>query len=212
MLSFYVPQLPKLPESLSETRILCSERYADMKVASQVNRNLLDFYSHYPTSVVGNNVCTRWAMYADAPLCTPAETHVVNVLKEKLKNSDEQLALNKLLNFVQTAFVYEYDDKVWGGDRAFFGDETLFYPYCDCEDRSILFSKLVREILGLEVLLVYYPGHLATAVHTRTDIPGDYILLNGKRFLVCDPTYVGAPIGKTMPAMDNQSAKVILLN
>ena len=212
MLSFYVPQLPKLPESLSETRILCSERYADMKVASQVNRNLLEFYSQYPTSVVGDNVCTRWAMYADAPLCTPAETHVVNVLKEKLKNCDEQLALNKLLNFVQTAFVYEYDDKVWGGDRAFFGDETLFYPYCDCEDRSILFSKLVREILGLEVLLVYYPGHLATAVHTRTDIAGDYILLNGKRFLVCDPTYVGAPIGKTMPEMDNQSAKVILLN
>ena len=52
----------------------------------------------------------------------------------------------------------------------------------------------------------------ASFVHTRTDIAGDYILLNGKRFLVCDPTYVGAPIGKTMPEMDNQSAKVILLN
>lgn len=211
MLSFYIPQLPKLPASLSDKRTLCSERYADMKVTSQVNKNLLDFYNHYPTSVVGNNVCTRWAMYAETPLCTPAETHVVNVLREKLRNCDERLALNKLLNFVQTAFVYEYDDKVWGGDRAFFGDETLFYPYCDCEDRSIFFSKLVREILGLKVLLVYYPGHLATAVNTKSDIAGDYILLNGSRYLVCDPTYIGAPIGKTMPEMDNQSAKVILL-
>lgn len=211
MLSFYIPQLPKLPVRLSDKRTLRSEKYVDMEVTAQINTNLLDFYSRYPTSVVGDNLCTRWAMYAETPLCTPAETSVVNVLKEKLRNCDEQLALNKLLNFVQTAFVYEYDDKVWGGDRAFFGDETLFYPYCDCEDRSILFSKLVREILGLEVLLVYYPGHLATAVHTRTAIAGDHIMLDGSRYLVCDPTYIGAPIGRTMPGMDNQSAKVILL-
>lgn len=210
-LSFYIPQLPKLPVSLSEMRTLRSERYADMEVASQVNRNLLNFYEKYPTSVLGSNVCTRWAMYAEAPLCTLAEVNVVNVLREKLKNCDEALALNKLLNFVQTAFVYEYDDKVWGGDRAFFGDETLYYPYCDCEDRSILFSKLVREILGLKVLLVFYPEHLATAVNTKTDIAGDYIMLNGSRFLVCDPTYIGAQIGRTMPDMDNQTAKVILL-
>lgn len=211
MLSFYIPQLPVLPTVLSEKRTLRSERYSDMVVTSQINKNLLEFYNKYPTSVVGDNFCTRWAMYAETPLCTPAETNVVNVLREKVKGCDESLALNKLLNFVQTAFVYEYDDKVWGGDRAFFGDETLYYPYCDCEDRSIFFSKLVREILGLKVLLVFYPGHLATAVKTNTNIAGDYIMLNGMRFLVCDPTYIGAPIGKTMPDMDNKSAKVILL-
>lgn len=211
MLSFYIPQLPKLPLSLSEKRTLRSERYTHMEVTSQVNRNLLDFYADYPTSVLGSNVCTRWAMYAETPFCAQAENDVVDVLREKLKNCDEALALNKLLNFVQTAFPYEYDDKVWGGDRAFFGDETLFYPYCDCEDRSILFAKLVREILGLKVLLVFYPGHLATAVNTRTDIAGDYIMLDGNRFLVCDPTYIGAQIGRTMPDMDNRSAKVILL-
>lgn len=116
-----------------------------------------------------------------------------------------------LINFVQTAFVYEYDEKVWGGDRAFFADETCYYPYCDCEDRSILYTRLIRDLLGLKTALVYYPGHLATAVHFTEKIQGDYLLLNGESFLICDPTYIGAPIGMTMPDMDNKKAKVILL-
>jgi len=90
-----------------------------------------------------------------------------------------------LLYWVQTAFVYEYDDKVWGHDRAFFAEESLSYPYCDCEDRSILFSRLVRDLLGLDVILVFYPGHLATAVAFTDNVDGDYIELNGKHYIIC---------------------------
>ena len=106
---------------------------------------------------------------------------------------------------------YEYDNKVWGHDRAFFSEESLYYPYCDCEDRSILFSRLVRDLVGLDVILVYYPGHLASAVRFDEDLPGDYIALNHRKYMVCDPTYIGASIGMSMPNMDNQTAKVILL-
>lgn len=65
--------------------------------------------------------------------------------------------------------------------------------------------------MGLDVILIYYPGHLATAVHFNEQAPGDYISLQGRKFVVCDPTYVNAGIGRTMPHMDNSSAKVILL-
>lgn len=133
-------------------------------------------------------------------------------MKDKIVGKTDTEAANLLLHWVQTAFVYEYDDKVWGDDRAFFAEETLYYPYCDCEDRSILYSKLIRDLLGLNVLLVYYPGHLATAVEFKTDVRGDAIVLDGRRFVVCDPTYIGAPIGLTMPGMDNRTAKVTLLN
>ena len=116
-----------------------------------------------------------------------------------------------LLNYVQTGFEYEYDDKVWGHDRAFFAEETLYYPYCDCEDRAILYSRLVRDLLGLDVVLVYYPGHMCTAVNFPDGAHGDYVVLDGKPFTISDPTYIGAPIGATMPGMDNKRAKVILL-
>jgi uncharacterized caspase-like protein len=87
----------------------------------------------------------------------------------------------------------------------------LYYPYADCEDRSILFSRLVRDLLGLDVVLVYYPGHLATAVHFAQEVAGDYLQCKGKRYVVCDPTYVGAPVGRTIPGMNNQEAQIIAL-
>ena len=116
-----------------------------------------------------------------------------------------------MLHFVQTAFEYKLDDEVWGGDRPFFADETLYYPYCDCEDRSILFSRMVRDLLGLDVVLVYYPGHLAAAVGFNEEVKGDYIVVRGRKFVICDPTYIPAPVGKTMPGMDNSVAKAIIL-
>ena len=134
-----------------------------------------------------------------------------NTLKQSIEGLDERNAVNKILNFVQTAFEYEYDDKVWGGDRVFFATETLHYPYADCEDRSILFARLVRDLVGLDVVLIYYPGHLATAVGFTQEVNGDYLTYRNKKYTVCDPTYIGAPVGRTMPGMNNQQAQVIVL-
>ena len=72
-------------------------------------------------------------------------------------------------------------------------------------------SRLVKDLLELETILVYYPGHLAMGIAFNEDIKGDYISYNGKRFVICDPTYIGAPIGKTMEGMDNSTATVILI-
>lgn len=47
--------------------------------------------------------------------------------------------------------------------------------------------------------------------NSREDIRGDYLLRDGKKYTVCDPTYIVAPIGATMPRIDNQTAKVIAL-
>ena len=81
----------------------------------------------------------------------------------------------------------------------------------NCEDRAILFTRIVRDLLGLKCILIYYPGHLASAVCFNQQVTGDYILLSGNKFVVCDPTYIGAPVGLTMPNMDNKSANVIIL-
>lgn len=210
-MSLYIPDTQTLSLDKSQQRTLQSERYPEIKVQVAVNRNQINFYNDYPTSEIGNNFMTRWAMYAKTPMDSNTSKEFYASLKENMKGMDKRATVERLLDFVQTAFVYEYDDKVWGGDRAFFAEETLFYPYCDCEDRSILFSRLVRDIIGLDVILVYYPGHLATAVCFDTDVQGDYILLDNRRFTVCDPTYIGAPVGATMPKMDNKTAKVILL-
>lgn len=211
-LSLLVTKELRLMVKETKARTLQAEAYPDMKVSVYTNQNLLDFMATYPTSTIGENFCTRWAMYAETPLSQTAMHSLYITLRKAISGKTQAESANKLINFVQTALVYEYDDKVWGQDRAFFADETLYYPYCDCEDRAILFTRLVRDLLGLETALVYYPGHLATAIHFTENVNGDYLLINGKRYLICDPTYIGAPIGKTMPDMNNKEAKVILLN
>lgn len=211
-LSLFITEQPMLAENSSEERTLRSVRYDDMSFTSVVNKNLIDFYSSYPTSMVDGNFLTRWGMYANTPLDATISSSLLPALHEKLQGLSNLQAVERLLNWVQTAFKYELDDVVWGDDRAFFAEETLYYPYCDCEDRSILLSHLVRDLLGLKVVLVYYPGHLATAVcFGEDDVVGDYIDLNGKKYVVCDPTYIGARVGQTMTNMDNQIAKVLLL-
>ena len=154
---------------------------------------------------------TRWAYYANTPVTPEIKEKVYPQLEQYVKGVSKVAGANKLLNWVQMGLKYEYDEKVWGQDRAFFAEESLYYPYCDCEDRSILFSHLMRDLLDLDVVLVYYPGHLATAVCFNEPVEGDYIMVNGRKFTVADPTYYNANVGKTMSRMDNSQAKVILL-
>ena len=210
MMSLGVPELPELKKNLSDKRTVIS-RFVNVSADMQMNKNLMDFYTDYPTSYDGKDMMTRWAYYANTPVSSEVKDKVYPQLKQQIGNAPKLMAANMLLNWVQMGLTYAYDEKVWGYDRAFFAEESLFYPFCDCEDRSILFSHLIRDLLDLDVVLVYYPGHLYTAVCFNEDVTGDYIMVNGRKFTVADPTYYNANVGKTMSKMDNSKAKVILL-
>ena len=210
MMSLGIAEQPELKKNLSDNRTVIS-RFVNVKADMQMNKNLMDFYNDYPTSYDGKDMMTRWAYYANTPVSEEVKDKVYPQLKQQIGNAPKLMAANMLLNWVQMGLTYGYDEKVWGYDRAFFAEESLFYPFCDCEDRSILFSHLIRDLLDLDVVLVYYPGHLYTAVCFNEDVTGDYIMVNGRKFTVADPTYYNANVGKTMSKMDNSKAKVILL-
>ncbi|MCC8113502.1 MAG: hypothetical protein LIP03_05805 [Bacteroidales bacterium] len=211
-MSLQLTAIPNITPKASSPRKLTAKRYPEMDFTLSTDENVVSYFDNYPTSMLDGNQMTRWVMYANTPLSSTSKSVLYPALKEKLSGMSQYDAVSRILNWVQTAFVYEFDDKVWGGDRAFFGEETLHYPYCDCEDRAILFSRLVKDIVGLDAVLVFYPGHLASAVAFTETVNGDCIVMNGRRFTICDPTYVNAPVGRTMPSMDNSSAKVILIN
>lgn len=210
-LSLYVTQEQQFSRKAASRRILQSSDVEWLTATVTEDENLMAFCEDYPTSYVGEDFMTRWAIYANAPMSSGAKNELYPALKRFIQNRPLSEAVDILCHWVQTAFAYEYDDKIWGEDRAFFADETLYYPYCDCEDRSILLTRIVRDLLGLKCALVYYPGHLATAIAIGNDAKGDYIMIDNTKYIVCDPTYIGAPIGMTMPDMDNKSAKVIIL-
>lgn len=208
--SFDVSPLPTFASQPSDDRTISSGSYS-VEASSSVNKNLIDFFATYPASYTKENIMFQWTSYANTPISQEVKDKLYPKLEKIIEGTDQKTAVNMLLNWVQTGFRYETDNVVWGEERSFFAEESLYYPYCDCEDRSILFSHLVRDLLKLDVVLVYYPGHMATAVNFTEDVKGDYLELHGRKFIIADGTYIGAPVGRTMPGMSNEKAKVSLL-
>ncbi|GAP72804.1 hypothetical protein SAMD00024442_44_3 [Candidatus Symbiothrix dinenymphae] len=195
---------PHLPSATTPVKTFASQRYPDVKAKVSTNKNLIDFYNNYPVS-------NEWNLYAQASLSEQVKQALYPTLKAKIAGKSETEAANILLNFVQTAFEYKTDGDQFGYERALFADETFFYPYSDCEDRSILFAALVRDLLHLEVVLLHYPGHLATAVQFHDNVQGDYLTVSGKKFIVCDPTFIGAELGRAMDQYKGTTAEVVRL-
>lgn len=198
-------QQPLLEQKNCPQRTLTSKTYSAMSFRVTVNKNLIDYYNSYP------RVAGSWDIYANASLSDGVKRQLYPRLQKELNGLSEKAKAERLLNWVQTAFAYKTDEEQFGGERSLFADESLYYPYCDCEDRSILFSILMRDLLGLDVVLLHFPGHLATAVKFKTNVEGDYLDLDDGRYIVCDPTYINAPIGMAMPECKQQQVEVLKL-
>jgi len=197
-------QLSRSPDLASDTNTR-TLNFVDMGKEYSVNvwydKNVIDFYNQYPL--------TDLDVYFRAPLSETAIASLVPALKPLLIGKSEAEAVNLLLHFVQTAFDYQTDDKQFGREKYFFPEEPFFYAYCDCEDRSVLFSYLVRNLIGLDVIGLDYPGHVATAVKFKDNINGDSVTYQGKRYIICDPTYINANLGMCMPSYKSTEPIVI---
>lgn len=191
-----------LPQKPTEPRSYVSRKYPELSFRISVNENLIRFYDDYPLS-------NEWNIYSETSLSSEVKEQLYPELHNRLAGKDQRTAANMLLDFVQTAFEYKTDTEHFGKERAFFADETFFYRYSDCEDRAILYSVLVRDLLGLDVLLLHYPLHLATAVRFEQDVVGDHIAIDGVKYTVCDPTYIGAPIGDLASKYKKSKVEVI---
>lgn len=163
----------------------------EVQIMVAYDPGLIKFYGDFPQ--LGMDV------YFNAAASLQLKESISASLKPMLAGMNEPAAVDFLLSFVQHAFAYKTDPEQFGYEKFFFADELFFYPFCDCEDRSVLFSYLVRDLLGLDVVGLEYPEHMATAVCFNKTVPGDFVEVGNKRFVVADPTYIGAPVGRTMP-------------
>ena len=217
-MSLKMTSLPLLSSDLSDERSFKTET-SRTQVTLASNKNLIAFLEDYPMSYHEDNHFW-WAEYANTPVSEDIKDRLYPQLRKMIQNFNQRVAVNLLLGWVQYGLKYADDEKIWGRDRVFFADETLFYPYSDSEDYVILFSRLVRDMMGLDVALVYYTylqndqpvTHLATAIAFTEEVKGDAIIVDDHRYVIADPTYQGAPVGHTYPHCDNSKAEIILLN
>lgn len=157
------------------------------------NSNLIDYYKDYPL--------VDLKVYFNAALSKELSKSVKSCLQPLVEGKSEQLSVNTLLDFMYTSFDnYKSDDEQFGHEKWFFCEEMLYYPFNDCEDRAVFFANLVSKLLGLDVVLLEYPYHVAAAVCFKDDeVKGKYLMYDNKKYVVCDPTYFGAYAGLEMP-------------
>lgn len=200
-LNIYKPL--KFKNALTNRTLKVNDHGSEIPLNFTYNKACVEFYNDIPLSDI--------KLYFDAAFSEEAENSSLSNLKYLITGKTELEAANLILNFVQTGFAYKTDDEQFNAEKYFFPDDNLHYPFCDCEDRSVLFARLIGKLLNLEVIGLEYPGHMATAVAFSSEIQGDHILINEKKFTVCDPTYINAPVGYTMPQFQNVKPTIIIL-
>lgn len=174
--------------------------HGNLQIKGNINANLMPMLYRYPQMPIG--------CYALSVVNQACRDQVVEQLSRQLSGMSQHEAVDALLQFIQKAFQYATDDEQHGFEKPYFFEEMLFYPQCDCEDRSVFYSYLLWQVLQVENHLVGYPGHECVAVHLNTPITGTHYLYQGKPFYISDPTYIGAVTGECMPCYLNETPEV----
>lgn len=201
-LGFQMASLPWFAEELRTRQLQFKYDGKTYQLAVGVNQNLIDFLTHYPQTELGG--------YLNAEIESTAMDNLVEALRPHVAGRTERDAVNFLLRMVQTSFDYKTDAEQFRREKWFFPEETLFYPFSDCEDRSILFSYLVRKLVpSVKVVGLLYADHVATAVKFSGAVSGDTRAHRGETYVVSDPTYIGADVGMEMPQYKSATPRVI---
>ena len=166
----------------------------------------LRYYDDIPTTV--------FPIYFSTAVANEAEQVLAQTFNTLAEQYNKVQLVDIMLNFVQTAFAYKIDEQQFGREKYFFPEEVIGLPFSDCEDRSALFAWLVQHFIGYDVIGVLYNDHLATAVCFGNDaqMEGRSVMFNGKRYMVCDPTYCNAAIGTVMPKFANAKYEIVKIN
>lgn len=165
----------------------------NIKLNVPYDRRLVEYLDSFPQ--------TEFELYFDTDGSSLVRHGLLAELKKFTAKMGEEEAVDFLLAFVQKSFAYKTDNEQFGREKYFFVEESLHFPYNDCEDRSVLFAWLVRELVGIKVIGLLYPGHMTTAValkHVKPEFSTvDY---QGRQYVIADPTYIGGSIGVAMPS------------
>jgi hypothetical protein len=201
-IGFHMATLPFFAEELQQRTLRFQYRQQKYEIPVGVNRNLIEFLTWYPQ--------TELPGYLNAEIESTAMDNLVAALRPHMTGRTELDAVNFLLRMVQTSFDYKTDRDQFNREKWFFPEETLFYPFSDCEDRSIMFAYLVRKLVpSVSVVGLIYADHIATAIRFSTAVPGDSRMFNGARYVVSDPTYIGADAGMEMPQYKTASPQIV---
>lgn len=207
--SFRVTQLPKLSNPSIVTKTFSFIHGGELHPFSiKINKSIIEMMWRYPELSIKE--------HAEFPVSNEVKESFYDKLDEMTANMDHFQAVRFFLSLTRMSKDYETDKQAYNVQNlAFTPEETLFYLYSDCEDRSALFYNMVKEILKIDVVLVDFPGHASAAVHFEKSPDKDRdikpVYHNGKAYYICDPTGPGnhLRLGEYPSGFENTTPRVL---
>lgn len=130
----------------------------------------------------------------NTPFSEQARECVISKLKSYLAGADTITMVKVIFMFVRDGFLDldDMNEDSFRRRKRQTPEESLIYSYHDSEDKSILFFSLVKEILNLPLIELYYPktDHVEVGVSLdRCGLKSDFVY-NGRTYVVCNTEVV----------------------
>ena len=157
----------------------------------ELNQSLINYYRDLPSISFGE-------IYLNYHLSDLAYKQLIGDLKKAVKNMSTRQQLDFLLHFTQVVIPYQTDQALVGREKFAFAEEVLGNKAGDCEDKSILFAYLVKEVLQLPSLALVYihQNHLNVAVAVSGTQYN--FIYNNQKYIVCEPSGPGLQAGENV--------------
>lgn len=200
---FIMDDLPQFNRKKVERKKLRFEHNSlNYLVETVVDLNMIHLMYNYPDLSLTE--------HSKIPLSKSAYESVVPAFQRMTRNMTQKEAVSLLLCFLRQSFQYSDDNDLYQANITFSPEETLFYKSSDCEDRSILFQYLLKEVLGLKCLLIRYGNHVTVAVE-MDQVYGKPIFRDGTSYSICDPTGPddNLPIGQLPSYVDPADYEIL---
>ena len=156
-----------------------------------LNQSLIAYYRDLPSIAFGE-------IYLNYQLSGAAYKQLIGDLKNAVKKMSTRTQLDFLLHLAQVVIPYQTDKKGVGREKFAFPEEVLGNRAGDCEDKSILFAYLVKEVLQLPSLALVYvhQNHLNVAVAVSGTQYN--FMYNNQKYIVCEPSGAGLNAGENL--------------
>ncbi len=186
-------------------------KYLGEEISVPISTARIELMRQYPTTEKGP--------FHRAEIPAPIRNTLLPLLARHISTMSQLDAAEYLLGLVQHGFKFTSDSDLFGRHKQMTVEESLFYGRNNCKDRTLIYSWLVGELLGLRTVLVDYQvdprvesvGHVACGVEFSNNVAGSFITHHGARFTICDPSYIDAPVGHPMPRYARWPMKVVEL-
>lgn len=156
-----------------------------------LNQSLISYYRDLPSITFGE-------IYLNYHLSDAAYKQLIGDLKKAVKKMPNRMQIDFLLHFTQVVIPYKTDKYLVGKEKFAFPEEVLGNKAGDCEDKSVLFAYLVKEVLQLPSLALVYvnQNHLNVAVAVSGT---QYNFIhNNQKYIVCEPSGPGLQAGENV--------------